>query len=77
MQARGVAPAVTLDSLSGAAGFVGREWGDYGYRVALVGSDFRGGGVFEVRHVPDGHCGYVSSDQYGNAAHLADAEVAV
>ena len=66
----GTATAVTLDSLSGAVGFVGREWGDYGYRVALVSADWSGGGVFEVRHMPDGHCGFISSDQYGNAAHI-------
>ena len=32
-------PAATLDQMSGAIGYVRREYGDYRYRVAYHGSD--------------------------------------
>jgi hypothetical protein len=50
----------TLDAVAAVVAYVGREWGDYGYRLSQAG-----GGVFQVRHT-DGSRFLVGSDAYGN-----------
>lgn len=54
-------PASSLDSISGAIGFVRREYGDYGYRVSIEAR-----GLYGVRFA-DGSEFFVASDHYGNA----------
>lgn len=57
---------VSTDQMFAAAGFVSREWGDYGYRLGVESSWFEGA-VFLVQH-SDGSEFRILVDRWGNAS---------
>jgi hypothetical protein len=57
----------------GAAGFLSRHWGDYGYRISLEAAMLGGGGLFGCR-CSDGSEFWIYSDRYGNARQVERAE---
>ncbi len=63
--------SVTCDQMSGAAAFLAREWGDYGYRFTGIESPTFAVSVFTVRH-SDGSEFAIGADRWGNCAALPD-----
>ncbi len=61
---------VTCDCMGAAAGYVSREYGDYGYRLGIVRAG-SAGGIFTVHH-SDGSQFYIVSDRYGNVERMPD-----
>lgn len=57
-----------LDAFYGAAGYLAREWGDYGYRIGYVGQYGIPGKphLFACCH-SDGSRFWIVADRYGNA----------
>jgi hypothetical protein len=64
---------VTTDAMSGAAGMLRREWGDYGYTLGIQIMDGRGGAVFGCAHF-DGSEFFLYADRYGNAREVEPDE---
>lgn len=63
--------SVTCDQMSSAAGYLAREWGDYGYRFTGILSPTSAVSVFSVRH-SDGSEFAIAADKWGNCAALPD-----
>lgn len=63
--------SVTCDQMSSAAGFLVREWGDYGYRFTGITSPSFAVSVFTVR-CSDGAEFAIGADKWGNCAALPD-----
>jgi hypothetical protein len=66
---------VSIDQLSGAAAFIGRNWGTHGYTFTHIESPTRLVSVFDVRH-SDGSRFSIVVDRYGNARELPEHEPA-
>lgn len=62
-------PYASMDAAFSALSYLSREWGDYGYSVALSG-DGSGGAVLNVTH-SDGSEFDIRTDRYGNVAKTA------
>lgn len=58
-------PCAGLDCISGAVGFLRKEWGEYGYHMSIEASGLYSA-LFGVRH-SDGSEFYILSDRYGCA----------
>lgn len=61
--------SVTADQMSSAAGYLTREWGDYGYRFTGIESRTYAVAVFRVR-CSDGSEFSIVTDKWGNTRHL-------
>lgn len=61
--------SVTADQMSGAAGYLVREWGDYGYRFEGIETRTYAVSVFRVV-CSDGGRFCIVADKWGNASHL-------
>lgn len=61
--------SVTADQLSSAAGYLVRNWGDYGYRFEGIESPSGAVSVFRVV-CSDGGRFSIVADKWGNCAHL-------
>ena len=48
-----------------AAGYLSRNWGDYGYRIGVHQAEWNGGGVYGCR-ASDGSEFFLHSDKWGN-----------
>ena len=61
--------SVTADQMSSAAGYLTREWGDYGYRFEGIETRTHAVSVFRVV-CSDGGRFSIIADKYGNTRHL-------
>jgi hypothetical protein len=61
--------SVTADQMSGAAGYLTRNWGDYGYRFTGIESPTHAVSVFRVT-VSDGGRFAIVADKWGNCSHF-------
>ena len=71
--------SVTADQMSSAAGYLVKNWGDYGYRFEAIETRTHAVSVFRVV-CSDGGRFCILADKWGNARHLdthADNETAL
>ena len=61
--------SITADQMSAAAGYLTRNWGDYGYRFEAIESPTHRVSLFRVC-CSDGGRFTIAADRYGNARHL-------
>jgi hypothetical protein len=61
--------SVTADQMSSAAGYLTRNWGDYGYRFEGIETRTGAVSVFRVACF-DGSRFSIVADKWGNTAHL-------
>ena len=61
--------SVTADQMSSAAGYLVKNWGDYGYRFEGIETRTCAVSVFRVA-VSDGGRFSIVADKWGNTAHL-------
>lgn len=63
---------MTPDQMSAAAGYIAREWGDYGYSIEDVESPTHAVSLFYVRAL-DGSRFVVAADKWGNTGGPVDS----
>lgn len=66
------ASRVTVDAMMAAAGYLSRNWGDYGYRIGLAAS-VGSGGVFSCS-ASDGSRFWIYADRWGNCRQVESWE---
>ena len=64
--------SITVDQLASVAGYIAREWGDYGYTIEGIESPTHAVSLFHVRH-SDGSRFIVAADKWGNCQKAADS----
>ena len=60
---------ISADQMSSAAGYLARNWGDYGYRFEKIESPTTKVSLFHVVH-SDGSRFAIAVDKWGNCRHL-------
>ena len=64
--------SITTDQLGGAAAYISKNWGDYGYSIEAIDSPTHAVSIFHVRYL-DGSRFVVAADKWGNAGGNVDS----